>query len=154
MSTRTAISTRSRSLSRRRERCWRRRWFARADAATREALRFAERHAGGVRAWAVEGAGHYGAGLTRYLGERGETVLEVGRQARGERRLRGKDDPLDAIRAARTALAAETLTLPRAGERQEALRVLLLARRSAVDVRRHRARPAPQRDRDRARAAA
>ena len=101
-----------------------------------DALRFAERHACGVRAWGVEGAGHYGAGLTRYLGGRGETVLEVGRHARGERRLRGKDDPLDAIRAARTGLAAETLTLPRSGERQEALRVLLLARRSAVDVRR------------------
>jgi transposase len=101
-----------------------------------DALRFAERHAGGVRVWAVEGAGHYGAGLTRYLGEHGETVLEVGRRARGERRLRGKDDPLDAIRAARTGLAAETPTLPRSGERQEALRVLLLARRSAVDARR------------------
>jgi transposase len=102
-----------------------------------DALRFAERHALGVRVWAIEGAGHYGAGLARYLGERGETVLEVGRQARGERRLRGKDDPLDAIRAARTGLATETLTLPRSGERQEALRVLLLARRSAVDARRH-----------------
>ena len=101
-----------------------------------QALRFAESHAGGVRVWAIEGAGHYGAGLTRYLGDRGETVLEVGRHARTERRLRGKDDPLDAIRAARTGLAAETLTLPRAGQRQEALRVLLLSRRSAVDVRR------------------
>jgi transposase len=101
-----------------------------------DALRFAERHARGVRAWAVEGAGHYGAGLTRYLGERGETALEAGRPARSERRLRGKDDPLDAIRAARTGLAAETLTLPRSGERQEGLRVLLLARRSAVDARR------------------
>jgi transposase len=101
-----------------------------------QALRFAESHAGGVRAWAIEGAGHYGAGLTRYLGDRGETVLEVGRHARTERRLRGKDDPLDAIRAARAGLAAETLTLPRAGQRQEALRVLLLSRRSAVDVRR------------------
>jgi len=100
------------------------------------AVRFAERHAPGGRAWAVEGAGHYGAGLTRYLTERGETVLEVGRQARSERRLRGKDDPLDAIRAARAGLAADTLTLPRSGQRQEALRVLLLARRSAVDVRR------------------
>jgi len=113
-----------------------------------EALRFAERHARGVRAWAVEGAGHYGAGLTRDLGERGETVLEVGRHARGERRLRGKDDPLDAIRAARTGLAAETLTLPRAGERQEALRVLA----AGTEKRRRRppprARPAPQRDRD------
>ena len=101
-----------------------------------QALCFAESHAGGVRVWAIEGAGHYGAGLTRYLGDRGETVLEVGRHARTERRLRGKDDPLDAIRAARTGLAAETLTLPRAGQRQEALRVLLLSRRSAVDVRR------------------
>jgi transposase len=100
------------------------------------ALRFASTHAGGVRAWAIEGAGHYGAGLTRYLADRGEAVLEVGRHARVERRLRGKDDPLDAIRAARAGLAAETLSLPRAGERQEALRVLLLARRSAVDVRR------------------
>ena len=28
-----------------------------------QALRFAEGHAGGARAWAIEGAGHYGAGL-------------------------------------------------------------------------------------------
>jgi transposase len=101
-----------------------------------DARRFVDKHAAGVRLWAVEGAGHYGAGLSRFLAEHGETVLEVGRQPRGERRLRGKDDALDAIRAARTGLAAETLTLPRAGEHQEALRVLLLARRSAVDVRR------------------
>ncbi|HXY17747.1 MAG TPA: transposase, partial [Gaiellaceae bacterium] len=101
----------------------------------REALRFAGRHAAGARVWAIEGAGHYGAGLARHLDGQGETVLEVSRSLPGERRLRGKDDPLDAIRAARSALAAETRTLPRAGQRQEALRLLLLARRSAVDVR-------------------
>jgi transposase len=101
-----------------------------------EACRFADRHAGGTRAWAVEGAGHYGVGLSRYLSRRGETVVEAGRGLGSERRLRGKNDPLDAVRAARSTLAAETLTLPRAGERQEALRVLLLARRSAVEVRR------------------
>jgi transposase len=100
------------------------------------ATRFADRHAPEVRLWAIEGSGHYGAGLTRFLATQGETVLEVGRQLRGERRLRGKNDALDAVRAARTMLASETLTVPRAGERQEALRVLLLARRSAVDVRR------------------
>jgi hypothetical protein len=50
--------------------------------------------------------------------------------------LRGKDDLIDAIRAARTALASETLALPRTGQHREALRLLLLARRSAVDVRR------------------
>ena len=43
-----------------------------------QALRFAERHAGGARAWSVEGTGHYGAGLTRVLRDRGETVLEAG----------------------------------------------------------------------------
>jgi transposase len=102
----------------------------------REALRFADRYATGRRAWAIEGAGHYGAGLARFLAERGETALEISRAPRAERRLRGKDDPLDAVRAARAALASETLALPRAGERREALRLLLLARRSAVDVRR------------------
>ena len=102
----------------------------------REALRFVEEHADGQRAWAVEGVGHYGAGLARFLAGRGEPVLEVSRSPRAERRLRGKDDSLDAIRAARTALASEMLALPRAGQRREALRLLLIARRSAVDVRR------------------
>ncbi len=89
-----------------------------------------------ARVWAVEGAGHYGAGLARYLSERGETVLEVGRSPRGERRLHGKDDQLDAVRAARAALRSEPLPRPRSGGRREALRLLLVARRSAVDVRR------------------
>jgi transposase len=102
----------------------------------REAVSVGERYAHGVRVWAIEGAGHYGAGFARYLAAAGETVIEAGRSVRGERRLRGKDDPLDALRAARSALVAESLTLPRAGQHQEALRVLLLARRSAVDVRR------------------
>jgi transposase len=102
----------------------------------REALRFADRHAAGRRRWAIEGAGHCGAGLARFLAERGETALEIGRTPRAERRLRGKDDRLDAVRTARAALASETLALPRAGERREALRLLLIARRSAVDVRR------------------
>jgi transposase len=101
-----------------------------------EAVRFANAHARGARVWAVEGAGHYGAGLTRDLSGRGESVVEIGRSSRAERRLHGKDDPLDAVRAARTALASRTLALPRSGQRQEALRLLLLARRSAVDVRR------------------
>jgi transposase len=101
-----------------------------------EALRFADRHASGVRVWAIEGAGHYGSGLARYLAHHQEQLHEVSRTSRGERRLRGKDDQLDAIRAARTGLASETTAIPRSGPHQEALRVLLLARRSAVDVRR------------------
>jgi len=101
-----------------------------------QAVRFAAEHARSARVWAIEGAGHYGAGLTRYLSGRGEAVVEAGRAPRQERRLRGKDDGLDAIRAARAALASEALTLPRSGQRREALRLLLVARRSAVDVRR------------------
>jgi transposase len=100
------------------------------------ALRFAAEAASGARVWAIEGTGSYGAGLARYLAGRGETVLEIGRTPRAERRLRGKDDWLDAARTARAALATETLALPRSGERREALRLLLVARRSAVDVRR------------------
>ena len=67
------------------------------------ALRFAVEAAGGARLWAVEGTGSYGAGLARYLAGAGETVLEIGRTPRAERRLRGKDDALDAARIARAA---------------------------------------------------
>jgi transposase len=74
-----------------------------SDRGYAQALRFANEHAEGARAWAVEGAGHYGCGLARYLSRRGETVLEAGRSPRGERRLQGKDDGLDATRAARAA---------------------------------------------------
>ena len=102
----------------------------------RAALRFAEQLEAGTRAWAIEGSGSYGAGLARFLAARGELVLELSRTPRAERRLRGKDDTLDAVRTARAALASETLALPRSGERREALRLLLVARRSAVDVRR------------------
>src|SRR5262245_6276615 len=55
-----------------------------------QALRFANRQASGARVWAIEGSGHYGAGLTRSLVENGETLLEVSRHARVERPLRGK----------------------------------------------------------------
>ena len=101
------------------------------------ALRFADEHAPGVRVWAVEGAGHYGAGLTRYLSERGETVLEVGRTtprraAAARQRRPARRDP----RRARRARGRDTRACRASGQRQEALRVLLLARRSAVDVRR------------------
>ena len=56
-------------------------------------------------------------------------------------------------RTARAALASETLALPRAGERREALRLLLVARRSAVDVRREALDTAARRDRYRTRPA-
>jgi transposase len=106
-------------------------------AGYRAALAFAERFAASGRVWAVEGSGSYGAGLTRMLAGRGETVLETGRPPRADRRLHGKDDGLDALQIARAVLAADTAAQPRSGEHREALRLLLITRRSAVDVRRH-----------------
>ena len=135
-STRTWTSTCWRSWRRRRGRWWRGSRCGRTGAVTRRRCGSRSEAAGGARVWAVEGTGSYGAGLARYLAGRGETVLEISRTPRAERRLRGKDDSLDAARIARAALASETLALPRSGERREALRLLLVARRSAVDVRR------------------
>ena len=100
-----------------------------------DAVRFANRHAPGDRLWAIEGTGHYGAGLVRHLQRQREQVHEVDHTSRGERRLHGKDDQLDAVRAARSALAHDYRARPRAGEHQEALRLLLLARRTAVETR-------------------
>src|SRR5207244_9478048 len=42
------------------------------------ALQLVDQHALGRRAFAVEGTGSFGAGLTRFLTARGERVLEVG----------------------------------------------------------------------------
>jgi hypothetical protein len=67
-------------------------------------LKLVDQHAAGRRAFAVEGAGSFGAGLTRFLTGHGERVLEIGRLRR-ERRSGGKTDALDAIRAARSVLA-------------------------------------------------
>ena len=60
-----------------------------------EALKLVDVHAAGRRAFAVEGTGSFGAGLTRFLSVSGERVLEVGRLRR-ERRSGGKTDALDA----------------------------------------------------------
>ncbi len=99
------------------------------------AVSLAERHAPGRRAFAVEGTGSFGRGLTRFLDARGERVLEVGRLRR-ERRTGGKTDALDAIRAARSVLASERPATPRAGGDRQALQALVAAREGAVDAKR------------------
>jgi transposase len=100
-----------------------------------DALAVAERYASGRRAFAVEGAGSYGAGLTRFLTGRGEQVFEVGRLPR-ERRSGGKTDALDAVRAARAVLAQEQPALPRTNGQREALRALMAAREGAANAKR------------------
>ena len=96
-------------------------------------VEMADRHSG-LRAWSIEGTGGYGAGLTRFLTERGELVIELDRPNRPARRNGAKSDPLDAVRAGREALAREHLAQPRAAGERAALAVRLAARRSAVDA--------------------
>ena len=74
----------------------------------------AEQHSG-LRAWAIEGTGGYGAGLARHLAERGELVVELDRPVRPARRAGAKSDPIDAERAARDALARTQLAQPKTG---------------------------------------
>jgi transposase len=99
------------------------------------ALRLVEEHAPGRRAFAIEGTGSYGLGLARFLTGRSERVLEVGRLKR-ERRSGGKTDALDAVRAARSALATERPSTPRAGGERQALQALVAAREGAVNSKR------------------
>jgi len=88
----------------------------------------------GARAWAMEGAGGYGAGLARYLAEAAERVIELDRPKRPARRAGAKSDPIDAERAARDALARTPLAQPKTGAARAALAMRVTARRSAVDA--------------------
>lgn len=85
--------------------------------------------------WAIKGTGSFGAGLTTFLLERGEWVVEIDRPARPARRNGAKSDELDAVRATREALSREHLAAPRVRGDREAMRVLLAARHRAVVAR-------------------
>lgn len=112
-----------------------------------ELVEFAEQigleHAA-LRAWAIEGTASHGRGLAahlRSLSEAGELVVELDRPERTKRRGGVKSDPLDAIRAAREAIARARVGTPRgAGPDadqaaiRQALAVLLAIRRSAVQA--------------------
>jgi transposase len=100
-----------------------------------DALRLVEEHAAGRRAFAIEGTGSYGLGLTRFLTGRNERVLEVSRLRR-ERHSGGKTDALDAVRAARSVLTSDGPSTPRAGGERQALQALVAAREGAVNAKR------------------
>ena len=100
----------------------------------RRLLRAASEHEG-VRVWAVEGTGSYGAGLTTALVAAGEHVVEVERPSRPMRRAGAKSDPIDALRAAREVLAREHQIEPRQRGNREAVRVLSATRSGAVVAR-------------------
>jgi transposase len=81
----------------------------------------------------IEGTGAYGAGLCRWLRDRGVVVVEVERPDRKLRRNAGKSDPIDAEAAARKVLSGEATVTPKTGAGNvEMIRVLRLTRRSAV----------------------
>ena len=104
-------------------------------AGYRALLAFAKAHTSAHRHWAIEGTGSYGRGLTGFLLAHGEHVVEVDRPKRPARRNGAKSDALDAVRAAREALARPHLAQPRRRGAREALRVLLRTRKSAIKAR-------------------
>jgi transposase len=97
--------------------------------------------------WAVEGSRSHGHGLTRHLRTAGQRVVEAAKPVTAARRRGGKSDTLDAVHAARTALATELGTgvgtgvgtdrhaEPRADGIREALRMLLITHRHDTDMR-------------------
>jgi transposase len=95
-------------------------------------VELADRHHG-LRVWAIEGTGSYGAGLTAHLQALGETVIEIERPNRPARRG-GKSDSIDAVRGAREAMGLEHYAQPRSRGARAALAATLAARRSAVDA--------------------
>ncbi|MGY1635013.1 IS110 family transposase [Geodermatophilus sp. SYSU D01186] len=98
-----------------------------------ELIALAEAHAG-LRAWAMEGTGGYGAGLARHLADADELVVELDRPKRPARWAGAKSDPIDAERAARDALARTRLAQPKTGPERAALQMRLTARRAAVEA--------------------
>lgn len=109
--------------------------FVATLAGYRALLRWLRRH-GRVVGVGVEGTGSYGAGLARYLAGEGVAVVEVNRPDRQRRRRRGKSDTVDAEAAARAALNGDAAATPKAGGGPvESVRVLRLARRSAIKAR-------------------
>jgi len=100
-----------------------------------QAVKLVDERAYNRRAFAIEGTGSFGAGLTRFLTGRGERVLEVSRLRR-ERRSGGKTDALDAVRAARSILTEQRPSTPRAGGERQALQALVAAREGAVNAKR------------------
>ena len=91
---------------------------------------------GAVQAFGIEGTGSYGAGLSRFLRERGHTVVEVNRPNRQLRHQKGKSDAVDAESAARTVLAGQPTGRPKSGTGPvEMIRHLKIARDTAVKAR-------------------
>ena len=94
------------------------------------------RSAGAVQRAGVECTGSYGAALSRYLQAEGISVIDVNQPDRATRRKRGKTDAVDAESAARAVMSGRADSIAKTGDGLvEAMRVLKLARDSAVNAR-------------------
>lgn len=88
---------------------------------------------GPIEAFGIEGTGSWGKTLTAHLTEAGARVVEAGTCLPGDRRSRGKSDPLDAEAAARAVLEGRATATPKSSDGPaEALRALTIAREGAV----------------------
>jgi transposase len=95
-------------------------------------LDWGRQHAPGRRVWALEGTGSFAAGLADVLAAAGEDIVEVG----ALKRSRGaKNDRLDAVRAARTAMSRDQQAGPRARGLREAIRALTATRHAVLTSR-------------------
>lgn len=104
-------------------------------AGYRQLSRWAAEHAPADRIlWAVEGSRSYGTGLLRALIAAGHRVIEADRPHR-KHRPSGKNDYIDARRAATSVLARQHHASPRTDGPREAARILLVTRDSAVKTR-------------------
>jgi transposase len=106
------------------------------EAGYAKLLEWAEK-LGKPAAFGIEGAGSFGAGLSRFLRKKsGVEVLEVGRPKRRDQHRSGKSDPIDAELAARAVLAGTAIGGAKDTEGTvEMIRVLRAARRSSVKAR-------------------
>lgn len=86
--------------------------------------------------FAVEGTGSYGAGLTSAVRRRDIGVIEVLRTDRRDRRLRGKNDTIDAENAARAVVNNTATAVPKTNDGTvEMLRQIKVAKDVAVKAR-------------------
>lgn len=84
--------------------------------------------------WAVEGCGSWGRSLFMWLHDRNARVVEIERPKRPHRHMGAKNDDLDAIRAAREALATQRLPEPKTPGSKDFLAALMAVRNSAINA--------------------
>lgn len=109
--------------------------FPASQAGYRQMWKWFTAH-GQVERVGIEGTGSYGVGLARHLTDQGVVVLEVNRPNRQARRRHGKNDTVDAIAAARSALNGDATGTPKSADGPvESIRALRVTRRSAIKAR-------------------